>query len=151
MMQVVKYPHRKDWEQLLKRPSQNFTSVKNVVQTILDDVKYRGDAALKDYTKQFDKTELDDLLVNNEEWQTATSIDDDLKEAILIAIKNVHRFHEAQQQAVERIETMPGVICWRKPVAIDKVGLYIPGGTAPLFSTLIMLAVPARIAGCKEI
>jgi histidinol dehydrogenase len=151
MMQVVRYPTKKDWDELLKRPSQDFTTVKEAVQNILNDVKRRGDAAIKDYTKQFDKIELNDLLVDDEEWQTANSIDDDLKEAIQLAIKNVSIFHAIQKQPVEKIETMPGVVCWRKSVAIDKVGLYIPGGTAPLFSTLIMLGVPAMLAGCKEI
>jgi histidinol dehydrogenase len=151
MMQVIQYPQRKDWNELLKRPSQDFTTVKDLVQHILNDVKQRGDAALKEYTKRFDKIELNDLLVNKEEWQTANNIDDDLKEAIQLAIKNVSTFHAMQKQPVEKIETMPGVVCWRRSVAIDKVGLYIPGGTAPLFSTLIMLGVPAMIAGCKEI
>ncbi len=150
-MQVLQYPQRKDWSGLLKRPSQDFTSVKNVVQNILNDVKQRGDEALKDYTKRFDKIELNNFLVDEEEWKTIAIIDDNLKEAIQLAIKNVSIFHTAQQQPVEKIETMPGVVCWRKSVAIDKVGLYIPGGTAPLFSTLIMLGVPAMIAGCKEI
>src|ERR1700755_1679431 len=151
MMQVVEYPDKKDWEQLLQRPSQDFTSVKNIVSTILNDVKQRGDASLKDYTKQFDKLELSDLFVGDDEWKTADSIDDDLKDAINISIKNVSIFHEAQKQPIEKIETMPGVVCWRKSVAIEKVGLYIPGGTAPLFSTLIMLGVPAVIASCKKI
>ncbi|MEP6466326.1 MAG: histidinol dehydrogenase [Parafilimonas sp.] len=151
MMQLVKYPDKKDWQQLLQRPSQDFTSVKNIVQNILDDVKQRGNAALKDYTKQFDKIELNDFTVTDKEWLTAETIDEDLKTAINIAIKNVHTFHEAQKEPVKKIETMSGVFCWRKSVAIEKIGLYIPGGTAPLFSTLIMLAVPATIAGCKEI
>lgn len=150
-MQFIQYPKKEDWNTLLKRPSQDFTTVRNIVQDILNDVKQRGDAALKDYTKRFDNIELDSFLVNEEEWQTANRINEDLKEAIQLAIKNVTTFHSAQQQPVEKIETMPGVICWRKSVAIDKVGLYIPGGTAPLFSTLIMLGMPAIIAGCKEI
>ncbi len=150
-MQVVEYPDKKDWKQLLQRPSQDFTSVKNIVESILNDVKQRGDAAVKDYTKKFDKLDLTNFFVSEEEWQTAATINDDLKTAINISIKNVRKFHEAQQQPVEKIETMPGVVCWRKSVAIEKVGLYIPGGTAPLFSTLIMLGVPATIARCKEI
>jgi len=151
MMQLVEYPNRKDWQQLLQRPSQDFTSVKNIVESILDDVKQRGDAALKDYTKQFDKLELGDLFVDDEEWKAAETIDDDLKTAINISISNVRKFHEAQKQPLEKIETMQGVVCWRKSVGIEKVGLYIPGGTAPLFSTLIMLGVPAAIANCKQI
>lgn len=150
-MQVIRYPKRADWNELLKRPSQDFTTVKDIVKNILNDVKQRGDEALKDYTKQFDKIELDNFLIDDEEWQTANNIPADLKTAIQLSIKNVSAFHAAQQQPVQKIETMPGVVCWRKPVAIDKVGLYIPGGTAPLFSTLIMLGVPATIAGCQEI
>ncbi len=150
-MQVIKYPQQEDWSELLERPSQNFTTVKDIVQNILNDVKQRGDAAVKDYTKRFDKIELNNFLVNDEEWKAANNLDEDLKKAIQLAIKNVSTFHAAQQQPVVKIETMPGVVCWRKSVAIDKVGLYIPGGTAPLFSTLIMLGVPAMIAGCKEI
>jgi histidinol dehydrogenase len=151
MMQVVKYPNKQNREQLLQRPTQNFTSIKNIVQNILDNVKQRGDEAVKQYTKQFDKIELDDFNISDEEWKAAETIADDLKNAIKISIKNVRKFHEAQKQPVEKIETMPGIACWRKSVAIEKVGLYIPGGTAPLFSTLIMLAVPAKIARCKEI
>ena len=150
-MQVIHYPQRKDWDELLKRPSQDFTAVKATTQSILNDVKQRGDAALIEYTKRFDQIELSSLTVEEEEWQSASTINNDLKDAIQLAIKNVRLFHAAQQQPVEKIETMPGVVCWRKSVAIDKIGLYIPGGTAPLFSTLIMLGVPAMIAGCKEI
>lgn len=151
MMQVIQYPKKADWNELLKRPSQDFTTVKDIVKNILNDVKQRGDEALKDYTKQFDKIELDNFLIDDEEWQTANNIPADLKTAIQLSIKNVSAFHAAQKQPVQKIETMPGVVCWRKSVAIDKVGLYIPGGTAPLFSTLIMLGVPATIAGCQEI
>jgi len=150
-MQVINYPEKKEWQELLKRPSQDFTSVKNAVQNILHDVKQRGDAALKDYTKRFDKIELANLWVDEEEWQTAATLDDHLKSAIQLAIKNVRTFHEAQKEPVQKIETMPGVVCWRRSVVIEKVGLYIPGGTAPLFSTLIMLGVPAMLAGCKKI
>lgn len=150
-MQVIQYPKRADWNELLKRPSQDFTTVKDIVKNILNDVKQRGDEALKGYTKQFDKIELDNFLIGDEEWQTANNIPADLKTAIQLSIKNVSAFHVAQKQPVQKIETMPGVVCWRKSVAIDKVGLYIPGGTAPLFSTLIMLGVPATIAGCQEI
>jgi histidinol dehydrogenase len=151
MMQVIKYPDKKDWQQLLQRPSQDFALVKNIVQNILDDVKQRGDDAVKAYTKQFDNIELNDLNVSDEEWSTAELINDNLKDAIDIAIQNVRKFHEVQKEPVQKIETMPGIICWRRSVAIEKIGLYIPGGTAPLFSTLIMLAVPAMIAGCKDI
>jgi histidinol dehydrogenase len=151
MMQVIKYPDKKDWQQLLQRPSQDFVSVKNIVQDIIDGVKQQGDDALKNYTKRFDNIELDDLNVSDEEWSTTELVNDNLKAAIDIAIQNVRKFHEAQKEPVQKIETMPGIICWRKSAAIEKIGLYIPGGTAPLFSTLIMLAVPALIAGCKDI
>ncbi len=150
-MQVVEYPVKKDWEKLLQRPSQDFALVKTIVKGILNDVKQRGDAALKHYTKQFDKLGLNDFFVGDEEWKAAETIDGKLKAAINVSINNVRIFHEAQQQPIEKIETVPGVVCWRKSVAIEKVGLYIPGGTAPLFSTLIMLGVPAVIAGCKKI
>ncbi len=150
-MQLIFYPQQKDMAKILKRPTQDFSTVKETVQKILNDVQQRGDAALKEYTKRFDNIDLNDFAVTDEEWQTASTIDDDVKKAIQLAIKNVSTFHAAQKQPVSKIETMPGVVCWRKPVAIDKVGLYIPGGTAPLFSTLIMLGVPAMLAGCKEI
>src|SRR4051812_16690951 len=114
MMQVVQYPDKKDWQQLLQRPSQDFTSVKKIVEDILNDVKQNGDEAIKKFTKQFDKIELNDFTVSEEEWQTAETINENLKDAINVAIKNVHTFHEAQGQPVEKIETMPGVVCWRK-------------------------------------
>lgn len=150
-MQAIFYPQQKNMAKILKRPTQDFSTVKETVQKILNDVQQLGDAALKEYTKRFDNIDLNDFAVTDEEWQTASTIDDDVKKAIQLAIKNVSTFHAAQKQPVSKIETMPGVVCWRKPVAIDKVGLYIPGGTAPLFSTLIMLGVPAMLAGCKEI
>ncbi len=151
MMQVIRYPDKNNWQQLLQRPSQNFSAVKNIVQNILNDVKENGDEAIKNYTKQFDNIKLNNFNVTDKEWQTAETIDNNLKDAIDVAIKNVRTFHEAQKEPIQKIETMPGVVCWRKSVAINKVGLYVPGGTAPLFSTFIMLAVPAIIAGCKEI
>lgn len=150
-MQVIQYNSNTDWQQFLQRPAQDFTDVKNTVTTILENVKLKGDAALKDYTKQFDNIDTENFYVSDGEWQMADSIKDSLKTAINISINNVRKFHEAQQPPIEKIETMPGVVCWRKPVAIEKIGLYIPGGTAPLFSTLIMLGIPAKIAGCKKI
>jgi histidinol dehydrogenase len=151
MMQVILYPQQKEMAIILQRPSQDFTTVKKTVQQILNDVQQRGDVAVKEYTQRFDKVSLNHPEVPAEEWQAASTVDEDLKKAIRLAIKNVSTFHTAQQQPVSKIETMPGVVCWRKSIAIDKVGLYIPGGTAPLFSTLIMLGVPAMIAGCREI
>ncbi len=151
MMQVIKYPLRKDWDELLKRPSQNFDSIKEKVQSIINDVKQYGDEALKKYSKQFDEVEINNFGIDENEWKAADTIDEDLKNAIKTSIKNITTFHQSQREEIKKIETMPGVICWRKSIAIEKVGLYIPGGTAPLFSTLIMLAVPAMLAGCKEI
>jgi histidinol dehydrogenase len=151
MMQFVKYPKKKTWSELLKRPQQDYADIKETVQSIIDEVKISGDAAIKNFTKQFDGIELDNFALQSNEWLTAKMIDENLKQAIKTAIKNITAFHQSQKEEVKKIETMPGITCWRKSVAIEKVGLYIPGGTAPLFSTLIMLAVPAKIAGCKEI
>ena len=150
-MQVIKYSKRENWNQLLQRPSQNFIDAKEIVQSIIDDVKQSGDKAVKKFTKQFDGVEIDDCKVQANEWNAVDTIDEDLKNAINSSIKNITTFHQSQKEEIKKIETMPGIVCWRKSVAIEKVGLYIPGGTAPLFSTLIMLAVPAMIAGCKEI
>lgn len=151
MMQVIKYPVKEHWSKILLRPQQDFADIKEKVQSIINDVKATGDEALKKYTKQFDGIELNDFKVQDDEWKAAEAIDEKLKAAIRTAIKNVNTFHQSQKEDVKKIETMPGITCWRKSVAIEKVGLYIPGGTAPLFSTLIMLAAPAKIAGCKEI
>ncbi len=150
-MQVIKYPVKEHWSKILLRPQQDFADIKEKVQSIINDVKATGDEALKKYTKQFDGIELNDFKVQDDEWKAAEAIDEKLKAAIRTAIKNVNTFHQSQKEDVKKIETMPGITCWRKSVAIEKVGLYIPGGTAPLFSTLIMLAAPAKIAGCKEI
>ncbi|HVX27720.1 MAG TPA: histidinol dehydrogenase [Parafilimonas sp.] len=151
MMQLIKYPAKENWSEILLRPQQDFADIKEKVQSIINDVKATGDEALKKYTKQFDGVELNDFKVQDEEWKAAEAIDEKLKAAIRTAIKNVNTFHQSQKEDVKKIETMPGITCWRKSIPIEKVGLYIPGGTAPLFSTLIMLAVPAKIAGCKEI
>jgi histidinol dehydrogenase len=151
MMQFVKYPPKEIWKNLLQRPGQNFADIKNIVESIINDVKINGDEAVKKYTKQFDGVKLNNFELQSNEWLTAETINEDLKTAIKTAIKNITAFHQSQIEDVKKIETMPGIICWRKSVPIEKVGLYIPGGTAPLFSTLIMLAVPAKIAGCKEV
>lgn len=151
MMQLIKYPDKKDWAALLQRPKQNFDDIKAAVQNIIDEVKMSGDDAVRKYTKQFDGFDLNYFTITDEEWHAAETIDDDLKQSIKTAIKNITTFHQSQKEEIKKIETMPGITCWRRSAAIEKVGLYIPGGTAPLFSTLIMLAVPAKIAGCKEI
>jgi histidinol dehydrogenase len=152
MMQLIKFPEKQQWGAIIKRPVFDNTALVGTVQSVLDAVKIEGDAAIKKYTAQFDGVELDEILVTQTEIATAiTLVSDDLKAAILQAVANIRQFHNSQLAPVEVIETMPGVKCWRKSVGIEKVGLYIPGGSAPLFSTILMLGVPAQIAGCKEL
>lgn len=151
-MKIIEYPQHKDWKSLLSRPALDNSSLTETVTAVLDDIKSRGDAAVKEYELKFDKVQLDSLLVSEDEIAEAeTLVADELKNAIRLAKGNIEKFHAAQDHELPRIETMPGVTCWQKAMPIEKVGLYIPGGTAPLFSTVLMLAVPARIAGCKEI
>jgi histidinol dehydrogenase len=151
-MEVFINPKKEEWPQLLRRPVFDNSSLEEKVWAILKDVRLNGDAAIKKYTKQFDAVELTALKVTAKEIEAALAgIDDNLKNAICIAKNNISKFHEAQKETITKTETTAGVICWRKPVAIEKVGLYIPGGTAPLFSTLLMLGIPATIAGCNEI
>jgi histidinol dehydrogenase len=143
---------RTDWPSLLQRPSFETASLNEKVKAVLDDVKANGDAAVRKYTAQFDKVEIDSLLVANDEIDAgAAQLNPELKKAIERAAANIRKFHEAQRFETNVIETTPGVKCWQKSVGIEKVGLYIPGGTAPLFSTILMLAIPASIAGCREI
>jgi histidinol dehydrogenase len=151
-MQTYLYPTTDVWNNLLKRPTTNYDSIYSNVQSIMQAVQTFGDAKLFEYTQKFDGVVLNNLSVSEAEISEAISlVSDDLKNAITIAIKNITTFHQQQTTSTKIVETMSGVECWRKAVAIDKVGLYIPGGTAPLFSTLLMLAIPAKIAGCKEI
>jgi histidinol dehydrogenase len=151
-MQIFINPERKEWLQLLQRPVFDTSSLEEKVKTILEDVKLNGDTAVKKYAAQFDGAILDELKVSTKEIEEAIAmVDDNLKAAIAIAKNNITKFHEAQKETVTTVETISGVVCWRKAVAIEKVGLYIPGGTAPLFSTLLMLGIPATITGCKEI
>ena len=151
-MQLIKYPQKHDWPELLRRPHIDNSALMQTVTTVLDDVHQRGDDAVRDYELRFDHAELHDIAVSTDEIARAeTLIPDDLKTAIRRAADNIEKFHAAQDVAMPSIETMPGVHCWQKAKPIQKVGLYIPGGTAPLFSTVLMLAVPARIAGCSEI
>jgi len=146
------YPDRANWENILARPTQSLKDIRKVVEPILERVIEDGDDALKFYTKEFDNTDLNDLLVTTKEISAASSqLDEALKNAIKQAIDNISKFHEAQRSEPLKVETMKGVLCERKAVPIPKVGLYIPGGTAPLFSTVLMLAIPAKIAGCREI
>lgn len=151
-MQIIKYPSRLDWKKILTRPTFDTTSLNQTVSAVLDDIRLNGDKAVKEYGVKFDKVELADVVVSEEEIMEAESlVSEELKAAIRQARANITTFHESQAFATQKIETTPGVVCWQKAVAIEKVGLYIPGGTAPLFSTVLMLAVPAKIAGCKEI
>ncbi len=150
-MQLIKYPERKDWKKILQRPQADNALLMDTVKSILNDVKENADAAIQKYTKQFDGILISEPIVSKEEFAAGDEIPDSLKSAIRQAATNIKLFHQKQLKPAEIIETMPGVECYRKSVAIEKVGLYIPGGTAPLFSTLPMLGIPAKLAGCKEI
>ncbi|MEJ7588963.1 MAG: histidinol dehydrogenase [Ferruginibacter sp.] len=152
MQKIFINPDQKDWSDILQRPSFDSRELEAIVSTILADIKLNGDEAIKKYAAKFDGVELNEFSVSETEIDEAVKqVPDDLKAAILIAKNNIEKFHKAQLQPAERIETTRGVWCWRKSVAIQKVGLYIPAGTAPLFSTLLMLAIPAKLAGCGEI
>ena len=141
-----------DYKNILKRPAMDTTALFSTVRNILNDIKINGDLAVKKYAAQFDKSNLEDIQVTDKEFETAENqLDSALKLAILTAKTNIERFHSRQVSEPEVIETMTGIECWRKSVGIEKVGLYIPGGTAPLFSTVLMLGIPAQIAGCKEV
>lgn len=151
-MKIIKYPRKEEWAQLLQRPSLNTDNLFDTVRGIIDRVKAEGDRAVIACEEAFDKVRLESLAVTKEEMKEAEAkVADELKAAIRLAKRNIETFHSAQRFEGKKVETMPGVTCWQKAVGIEKVGLYIPGGTAPLFSTVLMLAVPARIAGCKEI
>ncbi|MDR2120894.1 MAG: histidinol dehydrogenase [Tannerella sp.] len=151
-MEIIKYPAREEWEALQQRPVLDTAALFDVVRRVLDDVRTDGDAAVKRYGEKFDHVSLEQLAVTPEEMREAESLlPDDLKQAIRTAHDNIAAFHAAQRFEGVTVETMPGVTCRQKAVPIEKVGLYVPGGTAPLFSTVLMLAVPARIAGCGEI
>ena len=151
-MKLIKYPTKDQWTELLKRPALNTESLFDTVRSIIDKVRAEGDKAVLEYEATFDKVTLSSLAVTPEEIRVAeTLVSDKLKAAISLAKQNIETFHSAQRFVGKKVETMNGVTCWQKAVGIEKVGLYIPGGTAPLFSTVLMLAVPAKIAGCKEI
>lgn len=151
-MKIVQYPKKADWPQWLQRPAIDNSSLQEKVKAVMKEVKRNGDAAVKQFTQQFDGAVLDDFAVSEQEISEAASLlSDVLKLAIQQAAANITLFHTRQTAAVEVVETMPGVQCWRKSIGIEKVGLYIPGGTAPLFSTILMLAIPAKIAGCKQV
>ena len=151
-MKIIKYPSREQWADLIRRPQIDTTQLHATVSTILREVKAHGDDAVRKYEEQFDHAQLHTLAVTEAEMEEAERlVSDDLKAAIVLAHRNIAKFHEAQQFESHKIETCEGVECWQKSVAIEKVGLYIPGGTAPLFSTVLMLATPAKIAGCRQI
>ena len=151
-MKVIKYPSKEKWAEILRRPALNTESLFDTVRGIIDRVRTEGDKAVIEYEATFDKAELTSLAVTNEELEEGVAlVSEELKAAISLAKQNIERFHAAQKCVGKKVETMPGVTCWQKAVGIEKVGLYIPGGTAPLFSTVLMLAVPAKIAGCKDI
>jgi histidinol dehydrogenase len=151
-MNVIKYPKKEDWVEILKRPSLGDDMVNQAVLEVLDDVKKNGDASVSKYTEKFDKVALKNFLVSEAELNEADElVDSTLKKAIQTAKHNIEKFHSAQKLARKVVETTPGVFCWQKSVPIEKVGLYIPGGSAPLFSTVLMLGIPAKLAGCHEI
>jgi len=151
-MNIITYPSVDEWSSLLKRPHRDASELRQTVKTVLDDIQARGDEAVKEYELKFDKVSLPSLAVTEEEMLEAEAqVSDALKSAIQLAHDNIAAFHSAQQFAPIEVETQPGVKCWQKSIAIEKVGLYIPGGTAPLFSTVLMLATPAKIAGCRDI
>jgi len=151
-MNLIKYPPKESWKEILQRPVLDSLSLHEKVKGVLNEVRLFGDTAVRKFTEQFDGVELPEMAVGEKEIQEAVdSLKEELKEAIQLAAKNIEIFHRKQVVESEVIETMPGVKCWRKSIGIEKVGLYIPGGTAPLFSTILMLGIPAKIAGCKEI
>lgn len=151
-MEVIKYPSRAAWPSLVKRPALDVTTLFDTVRAVLEEIRLEGDKAVKRYEEKFDKVVLSSLQVSEKEMEEADRlVPENLKQAIRTAKANIEKFHASQQFNGLKVETALGVVCWQKAVPIEKVGLYIPGGTAPLFSTVLMLAIPARIAGCKEI
>lgn len=151
-MNIITYPERSQWNDLLRRPTLNTATLRETVLEVLERVRTEGDKAVIEYEEKFDHVHLDSLTVSEEEFAEAEkTVSIELKAAIMLAFNNIKKFHEAQKFESKPVNTLPGVTCWQKAVAIEKVGLYVPGGTAPLFSTVLMLATPAQIAGCKEI
>ena len=151
-MKIFKHPQPCEWADIVERPHMDVSSLSATVSAVLQDVKTRGDEAVKEYEEKFDHARLTDLAVSQDEMDEAERlVSAELKEALILAHANIERFHAAQEFQSIKVETAPGVTCWQKSVPIEKVGLYIPGGTAPLFSTVLMLATPAKLAGCEEI
>ncbi|MDR1814940.1 MAG: histidinol dehydrogenase [Tannerella sp.] len=152
VVQIVKYPARNEWATLQQRAELDVTSLYDTVRTVLDEVRQGGDEAVRLYGERFDRVRIGELMVSDGEFaEAALLVSEELKRAIAIAAQNIETFHAAQRFEGVKKETMPGVVCWQKAAPIEKTGLYIPGGTAPLFSTVLMLAIPARIAGCREV
>ena len=152
MLKITRYPKEAEWATLLRRPTKDATTLNATVASVLSDVRQRGDEAVREYEEKFGKVRLDSLLVSEQEMQDAEGqISEELKNALTLAHRNIHTFHASQRFEGKPCSVAPGVTCWQKAIPIERVGLYIPGGTAPLFSTVLMLATPARIAGCKEI
>ena len=151
-MNIIEYPQHEQWAAITRRPQLDHKQLHQTVAAVLDDVRTRGDEAVADYEERFDHVRLQSLAVTEQEMDEAYSlVGDELKEAITLAHANIKAFHEAQRFQELHVETQPGVDCWQRSVPIERVGLYIPGGTAPLFSTVLMLATPAKIAGCRDI
>lgn len=151
-MKVIRYPKREDWLALLERPTSNDSAALESAKTVLDKIKAEGDAAVNYFTSQFDKAIIEELAVSEAEFQAAeVAVSEELKAAIDVAVFNVTKFHKAQEFKPLSVEISAGIICQQRALPIEKVGLYVPGGTAPLFSTVLMLAIPAKIAGCQEI
>ncbi|WP_191859601.1 histidinol dehydrogenase [Hanstruepera ponticola] len=151
-MRIIENPKIEDWSKLLLRPTQTVDDIENTVELIFDDVKRNGDQAISKYTAMFDGVTLDEFIVANSEIEAASiRVSNKLKDAIQLAKSNITKFHSAQKTSQVKLDTMPGVTCWQEKRPINKIGLYIPGGTAPLFSTVLMLTIPANIAGCKDI
>ncbi len=151
-MNIIRFPNKEDYAKICERPHMDVSQLNSIVNGVLSDIRENGDKAVIAYEEKFDKVKLSTLAVTDEEIVEAENlVDEELKKALVLAHDNIAKFHESQKFEGEKVETAKGVTCWQKSVAIEKVGLYIPGGTAPLFSTVLMLATPAKIAGCKEI
>ncbi len=151
-MTIIEYPAQKEWGCITERPKKSVRELKDIVESVFRDIKENGDTAVLNYERRFDHVDLQSLRVTPQEMEEAESlVPEDLKLAIKQAHQNIQKFHRAQVFKGEKVETQTGVVCWQKAVAIERVGLYAPGGTAPLFSTVLMLATPAKIAGCKQI
>lgn len=151
-MKVIKFPSREEWPEIVRRPAMDTRKLSQAVSAIVEDVRTDGDVALRRYSLDLDGVDLETFLVTEEEFREADlAVSSDLKEALDIAKANIEKFHTRAADEIERVETMPGVVCWKRWLPIEKVGLYVPSGSAPLFSTVLMLAIPARLAGCREI